>query len=103
MSQSPPGVRAVAYGGWSVTAAKEPSRAQLLVEIDRLRAEVGRLHDLLGFGARTRDGHRRAWEPTLFGGASVTSEVSQASGPRDKIDLIRSLFGARSDVYAHRW
>ena len=82
---------------------QEPSRSQLLAEIDRLRAEVERLHDLMGFSARTGDGHRRTWEPTLFGGAATTSEVTQASSLRDKIDLIRSLYGARSDVYAHRW
>ena len=75
----------------------------MLAEIDRLRAEVERLHDLMGFNARAGDEHRRAWAPTLFGGAATASEVTQASSPQDKIDLIRSLFGARSDVYAQRW
>ena len=84
-------------------AVQEPSRSQLLVEVDRLRAEVERLHDLLGFNARAGDGHRRAWAPTLFGAAAATSGVTQASSPRDKINLVRSLFGARSDVYARRW
>ena len=74
-----------------------------MVEVDRLRAEVERLHDLLGFNARTGDGHRRAWVPSLFGAAAAASGVTQASSPRDKIDLVRSLFGARSDVYARRW
>ena len=75
----------------------------MLAEIDRLRAEVERLHDLMGVDARTGAEHRRAWAPTLFGGAATASEVTQASSLRDKIDLIRSLFGARSDVYAQRW
>ncbi len=86
-----------------MSAAHEPSRSQLLAEVDQLRAEVERLHDLMGFNARAGDGHRRAWAPTLFGGAATTAEVTRASSPRDKIGLIRSLFGARSDVYARRW
>ena len=86
-----------------MSAAREPSRTQLLAEVDRLRAEVDRLHDLMGFDTRTGDGHRQAWAPTLFGGVAATSEVAQASSLSDKIDLIRSLFGARCDVYAHRW
>ena len=86
-----------------MNAAEEPSRSQLLAEVDRLRAEVDRLHDLMGLNARTGDGHRRAWAPTLFGVAATTSGVTQASSLRDKIGLIRSLFGARSDVYAQRW
>ena len=86
-----------------MSAAREPSRSQLLAEVDRLRAEVDRLHDLMGFKARTGDEHRRAWAPTLFGEAAAPVEVTQASGLSDKIGLIRSLFGARSDVYAHRW
>ena len=82
---------------------QEPSRSQLLAEVERLRAEVERLHDLMGFNARTGDGHRRAWAPSLFGAAAAASGVTQASSPRDKIGLVRSLFGARSDVYAQRW
>ena len=86
-----------------MSAVQEPSRSQLLVEVERLRAEVERLHDLMGFNARTGDGHRRAWAPSLFGGVAETAGVTQASSPRDKINLVRSLFGARSDVYARRW
>jgi superfamily II DNA or RNA helicase len=75
----------------------------LLAEIDELRTEVARLQDLLGLDDRTGDEHRRAWAPTLFGGTTATREVTQASAPADKLELIRSLFGARSDVYAQRW
>ena len=84
-------------------AARELSRSQLLAEVDRLRAEVNRLHDLLGLNSRTGDGHRRAWSPSLFGEAAAACEVTQASSLEDKIGLIRSLCGARSDVYARRW
>ena len=86
-----------------MSAVQEPSRSQLLAEVDRLRAEVERLHDLMGFNTRTGDGHRRAWAPTLFGGTATAPEVTRESSSGDKIDLIRSLFGARSDVYARRW
>ena len=86
-----------------MSAVQEPSRSQLLAEVDRLRAEVERLHDLMGFNARTGDGHRRAWAPSLFGATAATSGVTEASSLRDKVDLVRSLFGARSDVYARRW
>lgn len=93
------------YDDWSVSVVPEPSRSELLGELERLRAEVERLHDLLGLGARTGDGHRRAWAPTLFSGsgAAAACEVTQASSPGDKLDLFRSLFGARCDVYARRW
>lgn len=75
----------------------------MLAEIDELRAEVARLHGLLGFAGRTGDEHQQAWAPTLFDGANPTAEVTQASPPAEKLELIRSLFGARSDVYAQRW
>jgi superfamily II DNA or RNA helicase len=74
-----------------------------LAEIDDLRAEVSRLHDLLGLGGRTGEEHRQAWAPTLFGGSATVAEVTQASSPTAKLELVRSLFGERSDVYARRW
>ena len=93
------------YDDWPVSAVPEPSRSELLGELERLRAEVERLGDLLGFEARTGDGHRRAWAPTLFSGsgAAAACEVTQASSPANKLDLFRSLFGARCDVHARRW
>jgi hypothetical protein len=76
----------------------------LLAEIDELRAEVARLHDLLGLAGRTGDEHQRSWAPTLFGGTSPTGRGDSVlpTGGRSS-SLIRSLFGARSDVYAQRW
>jgi superfamily II DNA or RNA helicase len=75
----------------------------LLAEIEELRAEVARLRDLLGLAERTGDEHQRSWAPTLFAGANPTREVTQASPSAEKLELFRSLFGARSDVYAQRW
>ncbi len=86
-----------------MSASQEPSRFELLAEVEELRAEVARLRDLLGLGGRTGEEHREAWAPTLFGGAEPVAEVTLSSSPAAKIDLIRSLFGARSDVYAQRW
>ena len=85
-----------------VSASQEPSRSELLAEISELRAEVARLHGLLGFGDRTGDEHQRFWAPTLFSGAAAT-QLSRVSPPEEKLALFRSLFGARSDVYALRW
>ncbi|MCP3937616.1 MAG: DEAD/DEAH box helicase family protein, partial [Actinomycetia bacterium] len=86
-----------------MSASSEPSRPELLAEVDELRAEVARLHDLLGLAERTGDQHRRSWAPTLFGGTNPTPEVTRDSPPAEKLELIRSLFGARADVYAQRW
>lgn len=86
-----------------VRDSQEPTRSELLAEIERLRAEVERLHELMGFDSRSGGGHRQAWTPTLFGQADPSPQVTQAAGPAEKIGLIRSLFGGRSDVYAQRW
>lgn len=74
-----------------------------MAELDALRVEVARLHDLLGLPTRTDDEHQQAWAPTLFSGTGVTPDVTEASGLGAKLELIRLLFGARSDVYAQRW
>ena len=86
-----------------VSASPDRTRSELLAEVDELRAEVARLHDLLGLPGRTGDEHRRAWTPTLFDTTVAPPEVSQSSPPTEKLELIRSLFGARSDLYAQRW
>jgi hypothetical protein len=87
---------------------RDPSPAVQLADalalVDELRAENDRLRALLGLDARTSEGHRTAWTPTLFAQPTepvrtVTSESSLA----DRLDLFRSLFGARADVYALRW
>ena len=86
-----------------MSASSEPSNSELLAEVEELRAEVARLRDLLGLADRTGDEHQRSWAPTLFGATNPPAEVTQASTPAAKLELIRSLFGARSDVYAQRW
>ena len=86
-----------------MSASSDTSESELLAEIAELRGEIARLHDLLGLAGRTGDEHRRSWAPTLFGGSTATPEVGQGSPPAAKLELIQSLFGARSDVYAHRW
>ncbi len=86
-----------------MVASREPSRSELLAEIQELRAEVARLHDLLGLSGRTGKEHEQAQAPTLFGAAEPVAEVTQASPPAEKLELVRSLFGARSDAYAQRW
>ena len=86
-----------------VEESQLPTRSELMVEVERLRVEVDRLHRLLGFGSRSGDGHRRAWAPTLFGGAEPAADVSEASTLGEKVGLLRALFGGRCDVYAQRW
>ena len=86
-----------------VDESQMPSRSELLVEVERLQREVDRLHRLLGFDSRPDDGHRRAWAPTLFGGSEPVADVSEDSTLKEKVGLLRSLFGGRSDVYAQRW
>ncbi len=81
----------------------EPRRDDLVAEIEVLRAEVDRLRGLLGLDTRTEVGHVRTWAPTLFSQPVPAQPVDIQSSPEDKLSLFRSLFGARSDVYAHRW
>lgn len=80
-----------------------PSYDDLLQEVQELRAENGRLRDLLGFEERSSDGHVQAWAPTLLAEPSARPVVDASSSPADKLGLFWSLFGARSDVYARRW
>jgi hypothetical protein len=80
-----------------------PSYDDLMQEVQELRAENGRLRDLLGFEERASDGHVQAWAPTLLSEPSERPVVDASSSPADKLALFWSLFGARSDVYAHRW
>lgn len=86
-----------------VDESQIPTRLELFAEVERLQAEVDRLHRLLGFDSRSDDGHRRAWAPTLFGGSDPVADVSEISSLEEKVGLLRSLFGGRSDVYAQRW
>jgi superfamily II DNA or RNA helicase len=76
----------------------------LLAELDELRRENARLRDLLGLGSRADDGHAVSWSPTLFAPlCAAGGRVDASSTLQAKLSMLRSLFGARSDVYAVRW
>ena len=75
----------------------------LLREVGELRAENARLRGLLGFDDRPREGHAEAWTPTLLTEPPTQPVVDNSSPWEDKLGLFRSLFGGRTDVYAHRW
>ena len=81
----------------------EPGLAMVLAEVGALRAENARLRGLLNLDAREDDGHRHAWAPTLFTRSPATPVVDSNASPQDKLALMRSLFGARTDVFALRW
>ena len=77
--------------------------ADLLAAVDALRAENDRLRSLLGLDQRLNDGHVHAWAPTLLTETTRQATVDASSTTADKLTLLWSLFGARSDVYAKRW
>ena len=77
--------------------------ADSLVEVEGLRGEVARLRGLLGLESRHGDGHRQAWAPTLFAEPGQIAAVDWTAPMGEKVAVMRSLFGARSDVYATRW
>ena len=77
--------------------------AEALARVAELEAENVRFRELLGVDRRTPDGHVRAWSPTLFSQLPPTGTLAEDSSLEDKVALLRSLFGARSDVFAQRW
>ena len=88
--------------------APEPSPAELLAELEALRAENARLRDLLGMDSRAGEMQAAGWSPTLFGvqpqpPAATTPPVDRSSSRIAKVALFRSLFAGRDDVYAQRW
>lgn len=97
-----PGERVIILG-----IGDSPTRAELLAELEALRAENARLRGLLGLDARTTDLAGAGWSPTLFAPQSSTCETRSMvdrSSPRvAKVALFRSLFAGREDVYALRW
>ena len=80
---------------------EEPEDAT--AELVRLREENARLRALLGMDERPADGHAVAWSPTLLSNVVVGPAIDTESSNAAKLELFRSLFGARSDVYALRW
>jgi superfamily II DNA or RNA helicase len=83
--------------------ARQSSYEELVRTVDELRVENARLRGLLGLDSRAGDGHRHAWAPTLLTDLAERPVVDVSSGEAEKVALLRSLFGARSDVYATRW
>ncbi|MEZ5296547.1 MAG: DEAD/DEAH box helicase family protein [Ilumatobacteraceae bacterium] len=81
----------------------DPSYEDLLADVETLRAENVRLRGLLGLDERPSDGHVQAWTPTLLTEPTGHPSVDASSEAADKLALLRSLFGARADVYARRW
>ena len=77
--------------------------AEAFAEIEDLRAENARLRGLLGLEKRHDGGHRRAWAPTLFTQSAATKVIDAGATIEEKLALMRTLFGARSDVFATRW
>jgi hypothetical protein len=72
-------------------------------EVAALRDENARLRELLGLDARPSDGHERAWAPTLLIEQSRGPAIDATASDVEKVALVRSLFGSRSDVNAVRW
>jgi len=77
--------------------------ADAVAEVASLREENARLRGLLGLDRRPNDGHHRRWAPTLFSAPAEQPRLDRSAPTTQKIQLVRSLFGARSDVFAIRW
>lgn len=83
--------------------SRQPESGGQTSRIRELEEENARLRGLLGLDDRSSDGHRAAWSPTLLSHASELFEVNASSSDEMKVALLRTLFGARSDVFAVRW
>ncbi len=77
--------------------------AEVLAEAEELRDENARLRSVLGLEAREDDGHRHGWAPTLFSQPTDAALIDASAPSDEKLALLRTLFGARSDVFAIRW
>jgi len=77
--------------------------AEALSEIEALRSENIRLRGLLGLEKRQHDGHKRAWAPTLLLQPASATPIDATAPMEKRLALLRSLFGARSDLFALRW
>ena len=75
----------------------------ILAEVAELREENARLRSLLGLETRQDDGHRHGWTPTLFSQPTEAALIDGAASVEEKLTLVRTLFGARSEVFAIRW
>ena len=72
-------------------------------QLDELRAENARLRGLLGLDARTGEGQVVASTPSLLAERSAPVAIDATATGSEKLALMWSLFGARTDVYATRW
>ena len=86
-----------------VSHDEEQHLVALLAELEELSADNARLRDLLGLNTRSDGGHKHVWAPTLFTQPADTPAIDSTATLEDKLALLRSLFGARSDVFALRW
>jgi hypothetical protein len=75
----------------------------ILAEVAELREENARLRSLLELETRQDDGHRHGWTPTLFSQPTEAALIDRAASAEEKLMLVRTLFGARSEVFAIRW
>ena len=71
-------------------------------ELAAANREIERLRALLGLGSEP-SAPSTGWEPTLFRDEASLPSVDEASPNGAKIELIRTLFHGRPDVYALRW
>jgi superfamily II DNA or RNA helicase len=86
-----------------VSGEERLGRDELVRQLAELREENARLRGLLGLDQRAGGGHETAWAPTLLPEPVVRVSVDATAGDAEKLALLWSLFGARSDVYAVRW
>ncbi len=68
-------------------------------ELAAANQEIERLRGLLGFGSDS-SASSAGWEPTLFRDEASLPSVDEASPNAVKVELIRTLFEGRPDVYA---
>ena len=71
--------------------------------VEELEEENARLRGVLGLEHRRGGGHAAAWAPTLLTVSSEQVSIDATATDAEKLALLWSLFGARSDVYATRW
>ena len=86
-------------------ASVDDSGDELARRVEELESENARLRGLLGMDRTSRAEAIHPHSPTLFADVSSRAdpEVTQQSSTERKIQLYRSLFRGRSDVYALRW
>jgi superfamily II DNA or RNA helicase len=85
------------------TSNDETGSPPLVEELAELRRENARLRELLGLDQRTAVGHQESWLPTLALDTPERVSVDKDASDGEKLALLWSLFGARSDVHATRW